>query len=348
VSQVKTRVLVTSSRSDYLTKFQGKAPLNYEVFLCEGWSQVEEAIRAYDPHLIVEIHTGTTPLSPAALRHPHLPFLKLAPESLELGSHALGELLVQPSIRLEVVRQNLPFVGKSPVIQRVLKLIDKVAPTEATVLLTGENGTGKELAARALHERSLNRAGRLVAVNCSAISSGLAESELFGSIKGAFTDAQDHGGYVATATGGTLFLDEVADFPLEQQAKMLRLLETRDFRKVGSSEAEKANFRLISASNVDLSERVQEGRFRRDFFHRIHVVEMRLPALRERLEDLPLLVAHFLHLLKARPQVSVSPLALEKLATYSWPGNVRELRNVLERALILADKDELGPEDFEF
>ncbi|NNM68243.1 MAG: sigma-54-dependent Fis family transcriptional regulator [Spirochaetales bacterium] len=239
-------------------------------------------------------------------------------------------------------------MGKSPAIQRLMKLIDKVAPTDAAVLLTGENGTGKELAARALHERSLNRQGSLVAVNCSAISSGLAESELFGTIKGAFTDATDHGGYIAAASGGTLFLDEVADFPLEQQAKMLRLLETRDFRRVGCSEAENANFRLISASNVDLAERVREGRFRRDFFHRLHVVEIRLPALRDRIEDLPMLTAHFLHVLKAKTQVSISALAMEKLAAYSWPGNVRELRNVLERAIILAENVELQPEDFEF
>jgi predicted ATPase/transcriptional regulator with GAF, ATPase, and Fis domain len=232
------------------------------------------------------------------------------------------------------------MVGTSPALLEVLGQVERVAPTDATVLIFGETGTGKELFARAIHSRSPRRDRPLVKVNCGAIAPGLVESELFGHVKGAFTGAlQARTGRFELADRGTVFLDEVSELPLETQVKLLRVLQEREFEPVGSSRTIRVDVRVIAASNRRLDEAVQAGRFRSDLLYRLNVFPLQVPPLRERAGDIPLLVAFFLGDLAKRlgkPLESVSRRSLERLASYSWPGNVRELQNVVERAAILA------------
>ncbi len=240
--------------------------------------------------------------------------------------------------------QGGPLLGRSPPFNRMLGLIERVAPSEVPVLLLGESGTGKELAARAVHQASRRAQGPFVPLDCSGLSETLFESELFGHEKGAFTGALGRKtGLVEAAAGGTLFLDEVGDIPLGLQVKLLRLLETGTFRRVGSVEVRKADFRLVCATHRDLEALVREGAFRQDLYYRISAFPIRLPPLRERREDLPLLAEAFLARL-SRPPKRLSPEALACLQDHPFPGNVRELRNLLERAVLLADGPEIGPE----
>jgi formate hydrogenlyase transcriptional activator len=218
--------------------------------------------------------------------------------------------------------------------------VDLVAATDTTVLILGETGTGKELIARAIHERSARRDRPLVKLNCSAISAGLVESELFGHVKGAFTGAlANRTGRFALADGGTIFLDEIGELPLETQAKLLRVLQEREFEPVGTSQPRRVDVRVIAATNRNLEQAVAEGRFRSDLFFRVNVFPIRVPALRERREDIPLLV-HFFVGRVAREMGKhvdgVSSDALARLVAYDWPGNVRELQNIIERAIVLA------------
>jgi two-component system response regulator AtoC len=234
------------------------------------------------------------------------------------------------------------FVGSSPALQEMLRQVRKVAPTKTTVLLTGESGTGKELVARALHELSSRAAMPFVAVNCGAIPAELLESELFGHVRGAFTDAsRDKKGLAAEADGGTLFLDEIGELPLALQVKILRFLEDEQVRRVGDTRSERVDVRLVAATARDLARAVKEGQFREDLFYRLNVVNVRLPALRERPDDVPALVEHFLvkyrRLRPEAPLEGVSPQALEVLRSHRWPGNVRELEHAVERAVVLAD-----------
>ena len=234
------------------------------------------------------------------------------------------------------------FVGASPTVQEVLRQVRKVAPTKATVLITGESGTGKELVARAIHELSPRSAMPFVAVNCGAIPAELIESELFGHVRGAFTDAsRDKKGLAAEADGGTLFLDEIGELPLNLQVKLLRFLEDEQVRRVGDTRSEKVDVRVVAATARDLVRATKEGLFREDLFYRLNVVNLRLPSLRERPEDVPSLVAHFLakhrRLRPEAPLRGVSPEALEVLLAHRWPGNVRELEHAIERAVVLAD-----------
>lgn len=230
------------------------------------------------------------------------------------------------------------FVGKSRVMRELYTLIEKVAPSDANVLITGESGTGKELAARALHAQSLRSDGPFIGVNCSAIPDTLMESELFGHKKGAFTGAiADKPGLFELAEHGTLFFDEIGDLPLLLQAKLLRVLQEREFRRVGGSEARKTDVRVVAASNRNLDEQLTEGSFREDLFYRLNVIMLRIPPLRERLEDIPLLVAHFFRK-HAGPEAHdpfVTPEALKALLAYPFPGNVRELENLVERCTVL-------------
>jgi len=232
------------------------------------------------------------------------------------------------------------IVGESPVLLDVLGEVERVAPTDATVLVFGETGTGKELFARAIHSRSPRRDRPLVKVNCGAIAPGLVESELFGHVKGAFTGAlQARTGRFELADKGTIFLDEVSELPPETQVKLLRVLQEREFEPVGSSRTIRVNVRVIAASNRQLDEAVRAGRFRADLLYRLNVFPLQVPPLRERIDDIPLLVAFFLGNLSKRlgkPLEAVSRRSLERFAAYSWPGNVRELQNVVERAAILA------------
>jgi len=237
------------------------------------------------------------------------------------------------------------LVGRAPAFRRMLELVARVAPSDATVMLLGESGTGKELVAKAIHDASRRASRPFVAVDCSGLTETLFESELFGHEKGAFTGASMRRiGLVEAASGGTLFLDEVGDIPLGMQVKLLRLLETGTFRRVGASEYLKADIRLISATHRNLRAMVAEGRFRQDLYYRLNTFPILLPALRERIEDVPLLAEALLARVAAGRNLRLSPEALERLMAYDYPGNVRELRNVLERASLLCDGDVIQPE----
>jgi len=241
------------------------------------------------------------------------------------------------------------IIGQSKQMKDVFAKIQRAAPVDCTVLILGENGTGKELVAQALHHNSLRKKGPFVAVNVAAVPSTLVESELFGHVRGAFTDAKaDRVGRFELADGGTLFLDEIANVPLAQQAKLLRVLQTGEFERVGSSRTRSVSVRLVSATNADLHKEAAEGRFREDLLFRINTVEVRLPPLRERREDIPALAAHFLHshARRYRKHVeSLDPEALRALLAHPWPGNVRELDHVIERAVLMTRADSLEPGD---
>ena len=238
-------------------------------------------------------------------------------------------------------------VGQSELMLKVCERLKRIAPTPATVLLCGESGTGKEVAARALHRMSNRADGPFVPVNCAAISAQLIESELFGHIKGAYTGAQQNReGLFYYARGGTLFLDEISELPLAAQAKLLRALEERRIRPVGSEQEIAVDVRVIAATNRDLKTEVAAQRFRQDLYYRLQVLEITLPPLRERPEDIALLVRHFMQLLApglGLPPLALDPRTLARMADYDWPGNVRELRNLVERSLILGWFD-IGPE----
>ena len=253
---------------------------------------------------------------------------------------AHAELVGENARLREVAESRYQMVGSSPALQAVRELIAKVGPTAARVLITGENGTGKELVARGLHEASPRRDRAFVEVNCAAIPSELIESELFGHMKGSFTGAfADRAGKFEQADGGTLFLDEVGDMSLSAQAKLLRVLQEGVVTRIGGSKSIHVDVRVLSATNKDLEGEIAEGRFREDLLYRLNVVPIEVPALRDRLEDVPALVAHFAVALSASagvPGKKFAEDAVSRLQARSWPGNVRELRNAVERALILA------------
>jgi transcriptional regulator with PAS, ATPase and Fis domain len=239
------------------------------------------------------------------------------------------------------------MIGSGPAMQRVVQLIEKVAPTDASVLVRGMTGTGKELVARALHHNSQRRDRPLVIINCAALQETLLESELFGHEKGAFTGAaQAKAGLIEVAEGGTLFIDEIGEMAPAMQAKLLRVLEDGHYRKVGGTKELHANVRIIAATNRPLEEEQKAGRFREDLFYRLNVVSIVLPPLRERREDIPALINHFLTSRQLGPTpCKVDPEATQALLTYDWPGNIRELANVLERAQILAENNLITLDD---
>jgi two-component system NtrC family response regulator len=237
------------------------------------------------------------------------------------------------------------IIGNSPAILQAKKLAEKVALTDATVLLTGETGTGKEVFANALHEGSERRKHHFVAINCSAFSKEILESELFGHKQGSFTGAvKDKKGLVEEADGGTLFLDEIGEMPIELQAKLLRVLETKEFMKMGETKVSKSDFRLIAATNRNLEDEIQQGHFREDLYFRLNVFEINLPPLRERKEDLKMLAKNFIDIFSQKlhlTSVEVSPEYYKILEKNNWKGNIRELRNTIERSLILMDNNTL-------
>lgn len=295
------------------------------------------------------ILTGKSSLTTAvaALRHGAVDYLTKPCKWVELravlarvaAKRALNLKLRALQSRLERLEGKSELIGTSPAMEQVRELIAKVAPTDSTVLIRGETGTGKELVARALHDQSLRADKPLVAVNCGALPEHLIESELFGHCKGAFTGAdRARKGLFESAGGGTLFLDEIGELPKPLQAKLLRFLESGEIRRVGENSAFRCDVRIVCATHRDLQQMVHQGEFREDLLFRINTVEISLPPLRERIEDIPALVGHLVR--RFRPQTPAdtelfTPEALQRFQQHSWPGNVRELANVVERALIL-------------
>ncbi|MEJ2635438.1 MAG: sigma-54 dependent transcriptional regulator [Calditrichia bacterium] len=260
--------------------------------------------------------------------------------------------LQQKQLSADMDHQFQDIIGSSPAMQNVFSAIGKVAATDANVLILGENGTGKELIARAIHRQSLRADKVFISVDMGAISETLFESELFGHMKGAFTDArEDRAGRFEIASGGTLFLDEIGNLPLALQAKLLTVLQSRQVIRVGSNKPRPIDIRLICATNLPIYEMVNQNKFRQDLLYRINTVEIHIPPLRERIEDVPLLVEHFLGIYAKKynkPRKRLAPATLKKLENYQWPGNVRELQHAIERALIMSDSQALQPHDFFF
>ena len=256
--------------------------------------------------------------------------------------HAIDHksLVQETKVLRKKINSRNQMVGESAEIDKVRSIIEKVAPTEARVMITGANGTGKEVVAHLIHENSLRAKKVMVEVNCAAIPSELIESELFGHTKGSFTSAiKDRAGKFEQADGGTLFLDEIGDMSLSAQAKVLRALQENEITRVGSDKPIKVNVRVLAATNKDLKKEIAEGRFREDLYHRLNVIPIHVPALDDRKEDIPLLINHFVeHICQEQgtKTKSFSPEAITALQQRSWPGNIRELRNIVERLIILS------------
>jgi len=276
-------------------------------------------------------------------------------DELELIIHRAAERRAlstrAQALEQELVRKEAPFtvVYKSDRMKDILSLIQKTAPTDSPVLIEGESGTGKELVANAVWHYSKRNNMPFIALNCASLSENLIESEIFGHEKGAFTSAfQTKLGIVEAANGGTLFLDEIAEMPLGLQAKLLRFLDSGEFRRVGGNKTFTVNVRICAATNRDLTEALKSGDFREDLYYRLNVISIVIPPLRERIEDIPELARHFVKkysLLLSRDVRDINDSAMEMLTAYSWPGNVRELENLIERAVILCDSDVIGPGD---
>ena len=253
------------------------------------------------------------------------------------------QLVVENKLLKRRVSKQFEMIGDSPAIENIKSIIDKVAPTEARVLITGPNGTGKELVAHWLHQKSNRADGPMIEVNCAAIPGELIESELFGHIKGAFTSAhKDRAGKFEAANRGTIFLDEIGDMSLSAQAKVLRALQESRIQRVGSDKDIKVNVRVIAATNKNLKKEILEGRFREDLYHRLAVILIKVPCLNDRRSDIPLLLDHFTDKIAAEQgnsKKSFSKEALKLLESYDWTGNIRELRNVVERLIILGESE---------
>ncbi len=253
------------------------------------------------------------------------------------------ELVVENKRLKKKVSKNYEMIGESAAIARIKDMIDKVAPTDARVLVTGPNGTGKELVAHWLHQKSERSKGPMIEVNCAAIPSELIESELFGHVKGAFTSAnKDRAGKFEAANGGTIFLDEIGDMSLSAQAKVLRALQESRIQRVGSDKDIKVNVRVVAATNKDLKKEIADGKFREDLYHRLAVILIEVPALNDRREDIPLLVDYFANKIsgeQGNAKKTFSDKAIKLLQNYDWTGNIRELRNVVERLIILGGKE---------
>ncbi len=318
-------------------------------------------IRELDPHLPVIVMTawGTVDLAVEAMRRGARDFVQKPWDNTRLLTTlrtqiALGRALRQGE-RLEAENRLLRHEGEpamiaaSAAMRPVLEVIARVGPSDANVLITGENGSGKAVVARALHAASGRAAKPFVTLNAGGISEGVFESELFGHVRGAFTDARaDRVGRFELADGGTLFLDEIGNVPPSQQGKLLRVLETGEFERVGSSRTIRADVRILSATNADLGSEVAAGRFRQDLLFRLNTIEIRVPPLKERREDIPLLARHFLaaHARRYRkPLAGFESAALDALLAHPWPGNVRELDHAIERAVLMSAGERIRPGD---
>ena len=326
----------------------------------EGLDLLSEIV-ALDSSIPVVVMTawGNVELAVEAMRRGARDFIQKPWDN----DHLLGILRTQVELRLALQQaerleaenrllraEGRPeFIANAPAMQPVLEAVTRIGPSDANVLITGEHGTGKEVVAQTLHALSHRAQRPIVAVNTGGLSEGVFESELFGHVKGAFTDARtDRIGRFELADGGTIFLDEIGNVPFRQQAKLLRVLESGEIERVGSSRPRHVNVRLLSATNTDLRAACAAGQFREDLLFRLNTVEIRIPALRERREDIPILAGHFLARYAARYRRDIQgldPAALRALMQYSWPGNVRELEHTLERAVLMCRSNEIKPGD---
>ncbi len=262
-------------------------------------------------------------------------------------------ILANRALQMEnmILRQELSqrpaafpnIIGSSEPMQRVFSVMEKVIPSKSNILITGDSGTGKGLVAQAIHEAGPRKDKPFISINCGAIPENLLESELFGHKKGAFTSAvDDKKGLITMAHGGTLFLDEIGELPLPLQVKLLHVIQTKELTPIGDTRVVTVDIRLIAATNADLMQRVKDGRFREDLFYRLNVIEIKMPALRERSDDIPVLIKHYLDVFSREAEKNIKDIdyeAMQALLAYDWPGNIRELRNTIERAVVLADGD---------
>src|SRR5579872_1134413 len=322
--------------------------------------ELQARLKEADPELTVVIMTGYASVDTAvqALKRGAYDYITKPVDPDEL-SHLVANALEHKRARREVarLRENLQevspsteLIGRSPAMKKVVELIEMVAPTEATVLITGESGTGKEVVARAIHAAGPRRYMPMVTIHCGALTETLLESELFGHEKGSFTGAQFRKkGKFEVADGGTVFLDEISDISLKTQTDLLRVLQEKEIVRVGGNQQIKVDFRAIAATNKNLESLVKAGSFRPDLYYRLHVFCIELPPLRDRREDIPLLVNHFLNkfcMATSRPVPTISSESLDLLMRHDWPGNVRELENAVERALVVGRGQEIRPSHF--
>ena len=317
--------------------------------------EVLEAVKKIKPEIPIVMISGHGDLDTAVntMRLGAFDYISKPPDLnrlLNTVRNALDrkELVVENKMLKKKVSKNYEMVGDSQAITDIKDIIEKVAPTDARVLITGPNGTGKELVAHWIHEKSQRAKGPMIEVNCAAIPSELIESELFGHVKGAFTSAaKDRAGKFEAANGGTIFLDEIGDMSLSAQAKVLRALQENKIQRVGSDKDIKVDVRVVAATNKDLKKEIEDKKFREDLYHRLAVILVQVPSLNDRRDDIPLLVEHFTNKIADEQGTALkkfSPKAIKLLQQYDWTGNIRELRNVVERLIILGGK-EVNEED---
>jgi DNA-binding NtrC family response regulator len=329
---------------------------DYDLILCDikmpkmDGVEVLEAVKKIKPEIPMVMISGHGDLETAiqTMRLGAFDYISKPPDLnrlLNTVRNALDkkQLVVENKILKKKVSKNYEMIGDSEAINHIKTMIDKVAPTDARVLITGPNGTGKELVAHQLHEKSERSSAPIIEVNCAAIPSELIESELFGHVKGAFTSAvKDRAGKFEAADGGTIFLDEIGDMSLSAQAKVLRALQENLIQRVGADKDIKVNVRVVAATNKDLKKEIEEGRFREDLYHRLAVILIKVPALNDRREDIPALIEHFaskIALEQGNAVKNFSKSAIKLLQEYDWTGNIRELRNVVERLIILGGSE---------
>jgi DNA-binding NtrC family response regulator len=329
---------------------------DYDLILCDikmpkmDGVEVLEAVKKLKPEIPIVMISGHGDLDTAVntMRLGAFDYISKPPDLNRLLNTvriALDrkELVVENKMLKKKVSKNYEMIGDSEAIAKIKDMIDKVAPTDARVLIMGPNGTGKELVAHWLHQKSDRNKGPMIEVNCAAIPSELIESELFGHVKGAFTSAaKDRAGKFEAANGGTIFLDEIGDMSLSAQAKVLRALQESRIQRVGSDKDIKVNVRVIAATNKNLKKEIEEGKFREDLFHRLAVILIEVPALNDRREDIPLLIDYFTDKIsqeQGTTKKSFSTKAINLLQNYDWTGNIRELRNVVERLIILGGQE---------
>ncbi|RMF58945.1 MAG: sigma-54-dependent Fis family transcriptional regulator [Calditrichaeota bacterium] len=384
---MKTRILIVDDEQDSLDLMHELFEQNgYETFTAHNGVEALEIIRENEPDIMISDMVmpemgGLELMDVVSQKYPDISVIMItAYGTIETAVEAMRkgakDYILKP-LRLEEIlakvetisqlkflqrenrqlRENLSekynfdkIIGKNPKMLELYELLKMVAPTNSTILIRGEHGTGKELIANAIHQHSDRMKKPFVAVNCAVLAETLLESELFGHVKGAFTGAvRDKPGRFEAADGGTIFLDEIGDISPNMQLKLLRVLQERSFERVGDTKTRKVDVRIIAATNRDLEKAMEEGSFRHDLYYRLNVIPVVVPPLRERLDDIPLLVAHFIEKFSARfekPIQGVEEEVIRRMQRYNWPGNIRELENVIERAIVLSQKEVLTVENF--